>query len=436
MVKKNRTAAMAESTIKLRNYIVENSDSSQEDIMNALKINKEAALYSLLSGLTGDQDLCVNGEFLVKKEGQRLSIDEVEEYLANNPARGKDGPKQAERLLYLYYSLHRAIPYAGLTFEAIKNIYTQLYMDTCGNIPKDDALKRMIYRDMEELETLRIGIDRSETGKKKYCLTDDYLPSLTSESAAAVYVSMLLYRDTLLDEATLSAKAEIEKSFFRGFPERLNLLKERIYVLGDTLASPQEFGNILGKLIRAVGDTCIIKIGYMNNDGEVSDRLLEPLGLVSKKNVWYLIARKVGTNENRTFRVDQIINLSVRESEKFVYPPDFSISKHIGCSWGVFHDDEVQIVKLKFSRQVAHRVKKLRYHPSQRITEECSDGSVIMEFEVCGLVEMQSWILQWGSQVEVLEPLQLREDILQAAQNVVKIYGSKENKRGKNAVTK
>lgn len=427
MFKKNRTAALAESAIRLRNFMAKNPDLTQEEVMKAVNIGSEASLYSFLSGLGDEQELCVNGEFLIRKDGKRLTIDAIEEFLSNNPAKKKDGPKLAERLLYLYCSLHNAGPYGGLTFEAIQNVYTQLYIDNGGHLPNLAAMRRMIYRDIQEFEKLHIGIERPATGSNRYCLQDKYLPKLTPESAATVYASMLLYRDTLLNEATLGAKEEIEKAFFRGFPERSKVLKERIYVLGDTLANPQEFGNIIGKLIRAVGESFRIKMGYMNNEGEVSDRLLEPLGLVCKRSVWYLIARKAGSIDNRTFRVDQILNLTVRDSEKFVYPHEFSLVKHIGCSWGVFYNDEVQIVKLKFSRKVAHRVKNLSYHPSQRLGEECSDGSVILEFEVCGLVEMQSWILQWGLQVEVLEPLELREEILQTAQSIVEKYGSKGN---------
>lgn len=413
---------MAESAIKLRNFIANSPDSAQEEVMKALNIGSEASLYSLLIGLANDHECCVNGEFLIHKGGERLTIDELEEFLKNNPAKEKDGPKPAERLLYLYCSLHNAIPYGGLTFDALKKIYIELYKDNGEDIPSTVALRRMIYRDLAEFEKLHIGIDRPESGSKRYGLQDKYLPKLTPESAAAVYASMLLYRDTLMDEATLGAKEEIEKAFFKRFPERSKLLKERIYVLGDTLANPHEFGNMIGKLIRAVGESYRIKIGYMNNDGEASDRLLEPLGLVCKRNVWYLLARKAGSIENRTYRVDQIVNLTVRDSEKFVYPDDFSLAEQIGASWGVFYNDEVAAVQLKFSRKVAHRVKNLRYHPSQKIIEECADGSVILGFEVCGLVEMQSWILQWGSQVEVLEPLELRKEILQTAQSIVKQY--------------
>lgn len=423
MLKKNRTTLTAEIANKLRKFIAGHPDLEQEDVMKALKINSKANLYSLLEGFSDDQEICTNGEFLIREGTRRLTIDYVEDFLSNNPPKEKNGPKPAERLLYLYYCLHNATPDGGLSFNAIMDVYSKLYDESEGILPKKDALKRMIYRDILEFEKLQIGIERPETGSKKYCLKDRYLPKLTPESAAAVYVSMLLYRDTLLSEATLGAKEQIEKAFFKGIPERSQILKDRIYVLGDTLANPNEFGNLIGKLIRAVVDSYRVKMSYLNNDGKESKRLVDPLGLVCKRNVWYLIANSVESGEIRTFRVDQIINLNIHDGEKFVYPNKFFLADHIGCSWGVFYNDKVQIVKLKFSKKVAHRVKNLRYHPTQRIVEECCDGSVILEFEVCGLVEMQSWILQWGSQVEVLVPLKLRKEILQTAQSIIQQYG-------------
>lgn len=423
---RNRTATMAGNTIRLRKYILENVDLDQEQLMEEINMGK-ASLYSLLSGLSNDSEICVNGEFLVQKDGQRLTLSEIMDFLRDNPARQKDAPKLAERLLYLYWCLHNAIPDGGMTFDAIMNVYTELYMDGGGRVPKADTLRRMIYRDMQEFEKLRIWIDRSEN-TKKYCLRDKYLPKLSPDNAAAVYVSMLLYQDTLLDQATLGAKEQIEKAFFKDFPERSRLLNERIYVLGDTLSNPQEFGNVLGKLIRAVGDCLRIKIGYINNEGEKSERIAEPLGLVSKRNVWYLFARRKGSSEVRTFRVDQITSLNVRESEKFIYPPEFSLAEHIGYSWGVFNNDQIETVRLKFSPRVAFRVKNLHYHPSQRIAEECADGSVILEFEVCGLLEMQSWLMQWGTEVEVLAPVELREEILRIAQGIVGKYSPKKTK--------
>lgn len=428
MVKKNLTSAMAENTIRLRSIISENPDSSQVELMKAVNIGSEASFYSLLMGLRSDPEVCKQDQFMIQKDGRRLTVNDIEEFFSKNKAQMKLTPKLAERLLYLYNDLHNAIPDGGLTFESIKRNYRKLYEQSGVDLPNDSALRRMIYRDMKEFELLGIGIERSDISKK-HRLQDAYLPKLTPESAAAVYVSMLLYRDTILDEATIGAKEQLEKAFFKGFPERSKLMKQRVYVLGDTLANPREFGNIIGKLIRAVGESFRIKMGYINNESEESERVLEPLGLVSKRNVWYLIARKQGSEDMRTYRVDQILFLTVRDSEKFIYPSDFSLAEHIGCSWGVFHNDQIETVKLKFSPNVAMRVKNLHYHPSQKIAEECSDGSVILEFEVCGLVEMQSWIMQWGAEVEVLEPLELREEISHTAQMIIEKYSYKKRRQ-------
>ncbi len=78
---------------------------------------------------------------------------------------------------------------------------------------------------------------------------------------------------------------------------------------------------------------------------------------------------------------------------------------------GVINDGEVCRVRLSFNQAVAHRVKNLIYHPSQIIEDELSDGSVIISFEVCGIAELTTWIMQWGNMVEVLEAYWLRTDI-------------------------
>ena len=50
------------------------------------------------------------------------------------------------------------------------------------------------------------------------------------------------------------------------------------------------------------------------------------------------------------------------------------------------------------------------WHPSQRVAE-LPDGSLEWRGTVAGTIEIRLWILQWGSDVEVLEPAALREDV-------------------------
>lgn len=50
------------------------------------------------------------------------------------------------------------------------------------------------------------------------------------------------------------------------------------------------------------------------------------------------------------------------------------------------------------------------------------DGSVVVSFNVCGITEMKTWIIQWGDSVEVLEPAWLREDMCKFAEDILKVY--------------
>lgn len=418
---------MIDQVVTLKNYLAEQPGQTEKQLMEALGL-KKTTLYRLLSNLANDPLICVDGKFPVQVRGRQLSLKVIDNYLNDVDKNKAVGPKPAERLLYLYINLHNSIPFGGLSMEAIERGYRELIEQSGGKDPSDAALKRMIYRDLVELEGIGISIKRPSTGSPKYCLTERYLPKLSPDSAATVYVSMLLYENTLLDKATTCAKNEIEKTFFKNAGLEAGLFSERIYVVGDTLSRPEEFGDTLGKLIRAVIEGFEQKICYAKVSGEVSERIIRPMGMVCKHNVWYVIAYAPERKDYRTFRVDQIMSIVNYENNTFKYPEDFNIIEHIGDSWGVYCDDPVRKVRLKFSRAVANRVKNLRYHHSQEIIEEGQDGTLIVEFEACGFKELRTWILQWGPEVEVLEPLDLREQVRERAWQVVRLYDRRRKK--------
>lgn len=421
---KNRTTAMTKKALQAREYIKNHPRGTSEEVMAAVKIKSEASLYRLLLGLADDPEVCQNGVFALVKQSGNLTVDYLEDYLEQDKEPSARPPLE-ERLLYLYKDLENASRYGGISFETLYKHYRELLEQYSLDLPKEASIKRSLQRDLARLESFGIIIDRPSAGSKNrtYRLQQEYLPKLSLESAGVLYVSTLLHRDTLLDNAITTVQATMESGFFKGMPQRAKLLKERIYILGDTLLHPEQFGSILGSLVRAVSESYRVKVEYVNNDGRTSSRLLEPLGLVCKRSVWYLIARQSKKPEVRTFRVDQIQYLSNRDTDKFIYPGSFSLTAYIGKSWGVFCNDPVQVVRLRFSPLTAARVKKLCYHPSQQVVEELADGSVVLQFEVCGLIEMQSWIMQWGNQVEVLEPAALRKRVRDQASSIVALYG-------------
>ncbi|MFX4263559.1 helix-turn-helix transcriptional regulator [Pelotomaculum propionicicum] len=200
-------------------------------------------------------------------------------------------------------------------------------------------------------------------------------------------------------------------------------LQERIHIVDEQLADPAKVSEIFTRLVQSLRDCCRVKIWYyVAHNGQNTQRVVEPYGLVCKRHNWYLVAYCLRREAMRVFRVDQITDIVPYTSERFDMPADFSLKEHMGQSWGIMNDGEICRVRLKFSPQVAHRVKRLIYHPSQEIEDEPADGSVIMSFEVCGIDEMKTWLVQWGDTVEVLEPGWLRQDMYEMAGRVLELY--------------
>ena len=112
--------------------------------------------------------------------------------------------------------------------------------------------------------------------------------------------------------------------------------------------------------------------------------------------------------------------------ETYTASPDFDANEFFGSSWGVVVEGEVKAIRLKIeSPEIVRIMEETVWHTSQTI-EKQGDGSVIMTLKVTDTVELKSWILGWGEKVEVLEPEELRQEVIETARAMLKVYEEKE----------
>lgn len=337
---------------------------------------------------------------------------------------------------------------AGTGLDATKTLRINKVMDllnkrspyggvTCKELASACRVStRSILRYLDYMENyLGVAIVRPEknTSKKEglYRLDAGYLPSISPEIALIIFLSLLQQKGSALAGYINEIKDALIGTLFKYkySPHSLPVeqLQERIYVVEEQLADPAKVGELFAKLVQAIQESYRVKIWYYAaHSRQDSERVVEPYGLICKRHNWYLVAHCLKRNAIRVFRVDQITDIFPYKYEHFEYPADFSLKDYMSQSWGVISDGEVSKVRLKYNPAVAHRVKKIIYHPSQRIEDELSDGTVIISFEVCGIAEMKTWIVQWGDMVEVLEPGWLREDLCESARRMLAIYQEQE----------
>ncbi len=320
------------------------------------------------------------------------------------------------RLNMILDTLNRRTPYGGVTIKELAE--------------KFEVSERQIRRDLNNIENvLVIPLLWERTGSGiRIRLKSGYLPSLSPESATVVFLSLLQQKGSALSGYINRIKDAIISTLFKYHydPKKVAIdrLQNRIHVVEEMLADPQKTGDVFIKLVDALKYSYRVRLHYFTGHSqELTARVVEPYGLICKHQNWYLVAHCLMRNDIRVFRVDQIENVFPLTSQHFSYPQDFSLKDYMASCWGVINDGQVCRVLVKFDSSVAYRVKKVLYHPSQEITEELvEDGSVIASYEVCGMSEMISWLMQWGDAAEVIYPQSLRDEIRDAAEKIARLY--------------
>jgi predicted DNA-binding transcriptional regulator YafY len=123
----------------------------------------------------------------------------------------------------------------------------------------------------------------------------------------------------------------------------------------------------------------------------------------------------------RTLKVERIISATLT-NERYEIPSDFDASQKLATSWGIiWNDDETTEVRLRFAPQAAKRVRESVWHSSQRI-DDLPDGSCLFTVCVGSTMELKPWIRQWGADVEVLTPEELRAEIRREARAQWALY--------------
>jgi proteasome accessory factor B len=151
-------------------------------------------------------------------------------------------------------------------------------------------------------------------------------------------------------------------------------------------------------------------------------RRVRPYHLGCLENQWYLFAEDLDRKQLRTFALPRMRSLSMT-TKSFRRPADFSITKILSGSFGVFSSGRKYRIRLQFDPYAARLVSERTWHESQRI-RSLPDGSITLQLELGGLEEIERWILSWGAHVRVLEPRALVDRIRKEAEGISLLYGN------------
>ncbi len=176
--------------------------------------------------------------------------------------------------------------------------------------------------------------------------------------------------------------------------------------------------EILAKLRAAVAAQCRVRMEYRDRSGTTTSRSIDPLGLVAKAGIWYLVALE-GDKGYRTFRAERIAGV-LESNERFERPAGFNLETH----W----NDSVASVESKSNATypVLLRVRLdmlavlTSFWEFTTIAEEAEFSTLRVAFPNRDVALAQ--ILAMGDGLHVLEPDDLPAAIVEYARLVLARY--------------
>lgn len=179
--------------------------------------------------------------------------------------------------------------------------------------------------------------------------------------------------------------------------------------------------KVFDRLSQALRDSCEVEFGYVKPGSQaVEARRVRPYHLSNRENFWYLVAHDTDKDDLRHFAVARMRGITVT-ARKFERPADFDPEKHFANSFGAFVGKGDHRVTVRFSAEVADRVRERMWHRSQ-VEKERSDGHFDLTLRVDTLDEVERWVLGWGAHAEVIAPQELIDRVRTAADGVRKLY--------------
>jgi len=137
-------------------------------------------------------------------------------------------------------------------------------------------------------------------------------------------------------------------------------------------------------------------------------------------NFGFVIAHSHLQKSVSVFKISCIESLRL-EPGHYTIPDDFDVARYLSPAWGATEDEPAQTVKLNFRSCQSRPIVAAIWDTSQ-VIEPQPDGSLIMTARVGITADFRSWVLGWGDEVEVIEPIRLREEIIKINESVRNIY--------------
>ena len=288
--------------------------------------------------------------------------------------------------------------------------------------------RRTIFNDiafMQSEEGWSAPIKRFYESHRCYYRYEDENFSINKRDFSQAELDTLDEALIMLNRLNGTAGFDWVSEFIANFEDKLGRKKNTTPVIGYE-KNPYLTGiENLSVLYNYIVNKQVLKISYQHfTQGEMV-HIMHPYYLKQYNNRWFLFGITEQNKEVLTnLALDRIANIELADTP-YIRNTSFDFEEYFDDVVGVSvpRSGKPEKVVLKISEKQYPYIKTKPLHPSQA---ELDKDNRIIQLDVFLNWELESLILSYGDDIEVIEPISLRERIQKRVKNLLEIYNCAE----------
>lgn len=279
-----------------------------------------------------------------------------------------------------------------------------------------EVSERTIYRDIDKLTIAGIPIYTTQGKHGGISILPDFVLDksvLTTEEKTKIIESL-----NALNEVSLSGANDSISKLRSFLGEQYH---DWIEIEFSSWGNSKEDAVIFEKIKNAIFEHCYMKIIYSGSKEALVERKIKPIKLCFKDQAWYLYAYCCLREDYRFFKLKRISQITVLDIQ---FEPEM-VGKVLTEDSNKYSVNTRNMqVTLEISQEMAFRA----YEELQNIVVTDS-GNLLSSMEVTDMDWFISYVLSYGSHMRILEPLEIKEKVMEEIEKMKNLYREDYGKR-------
>ena len=272
-----------------------------------------------------------------------------------------------------------------------------------------EVSERTIYRDIDKLTMAGIPIYTNQGRHGGVSILSDYVLDkavLTTEEKNKILESL-----NALNEVSFTTDNDSISKLHTFLGKQY---QDWIEIEFSSWGNSSEDAATFERIKNAILGHFYMEILYSGNQAGLVQRKIKPIKLCFKDQAWYLYAYCCLRKDYRFFKLKRISHIEVLDS---LFEPE-NVGKVLSQVNNKYSDSLLKIsVTLEIGPEMAFRA----YEELSNIVVT-DKGTLLCNIEVSDMNWFTSYVLSYGSHIQVLEPIELKEKVMHEIEKMKHLY--------------